>query len=366
VLDALRSMKSKLGQYTKTPPNGLVLFVGYYQTSDGRTRLINYALEPYIPLQNALYYCGSGFKTEMLREQISVNSTRYGFIVIDGNISSFHVLDGTSKKMIFKYEVDLPKKHGRGGQSQNRFARLRTEKRDWYTSKVQEFACQHFIDTNTTRPNIDGLIIAGSADLKFELGEKLDQRLKVLLITYVDVQYGGESGFYEAIEKTKDSISTNEFMKEKKIISNFFEMISKGTDLYIFGLKETMYALMNGVVDNLILWNELPYLRLELVSKKESDKKEIRYLKDMESFENPENEWEVVEEVSLLDWVLEHYEDFGSKIELISSNSPEGNQFVLGFGGIGATLRYPIQMPEDYVVNDKDDNNSEESIEYEW
>jgi peptide chain release factor subunit 1 len=328
--------------------------------------LINYALEPYVPLQHALYYCGSGFKTELLREQISSNSQKYGFIVIDGNIASFHILDGSTKKMIFKYDkVELPKKHGRGGQSKNRFARIREEKRDWYTSKIEEFACMHFIDPHTTRPNIDGLILAGSADLKHELGEKLDQRLKVLIITYVDVQYGGESGFYEAIEKASDSISNNEFMKEKKIVSNFFEMISKGTDLYIFGLKETMYAIVSGVVDVLLLWNELPYIRLEVVSKKEPEKKEIRYYKDINEFESQKNEWEIVEELPLLDWILEHYKDFGSRIELITSNSPEGNQFVLGFGGIGATLRYPIQMPEDYeLVGDVEEGSDEYSFEF--
>jgi len=263
-----------LAQFQKTPPNGLVLFVGYYENKQGKTRLINYAIEPFSPLKHSLYQCGSGFRTDLLREQISNSSLRYGFIVIDGNIASFHILEGATKRMLFKYDkVELPKKHGRGGQSKNRFARIREEKRDWYTSKIGEFAVMHFIDSKTSRPNIDGLILAGCADLKYDLGDKLDGRLKEKFISYVDVQYGGECGFQEALERSKEALSNVEFMKERKVLENFFEHISKGTELFIYGLKETMYILTAGVAETLIIWNNLPYRRVEAVSKKDSEKK---------------------------------------------------------------------------------------------
>jgi len=65
--------------------------------------------------------------------------------------------------------VDLPKKHGRGGQSALRFARLRMEKRHNYVRKVAEVATQLFITND--KPNIAGLILAGSADFKTELSQ---------------------------------------------------------------------------------------------------------------------------------------------------------------------------------------------------
>ena len=61
---------------------------------------------------------------------------RYGFIVMDGNGSLFGALCGNSREVITKFTVDLPKKHGRGGQSALRFARLRLEKRHNYVRKV--------------------------------------------------------------------------------------------------------------------------------------------------------------------------------------------------------------------------------------
>lgn len=55
---------------------------------------------------------------------------------MDGNGSLFGALSGNSREVIHKFQVDLPKKHGRGGQSALRFARLRLEKRHNYVRKV--------------------------------------------------------------------------------------------------------------------------------------------------------------------------------------------------------------------------------------
>eukprot|EP00041_Stephanoeca_diplocostata_P007462 m.106071 g.106071 ORF g.106071 m.106071 type:complete len:115 (-) comp16889_c0_seq10:436-780(-) len=45
----------------------------------------------------------------------------------------------------------------------------------------------------------------------------------------------------------------------------------------------------------------------------------------------------------LVEWLAENYADFGIKIEIISNRSPEGTQFCMGFGGLGAILRHPIE-----------------------
>lgn len=50
-----------------------------------------------------------------------------------------------------------------------RFARLRMEKRHNYVRKVAEVAVQLFITSD--KPNISGLVLAGSADFKTELSQ---------------------------------------------------------------------------------------------------------------------------------------------------------------------------------------------------
>lgn len=61
---------------------------------------------------------------------------RYGFVVMDGNGSLFGTVSGNTREVLGKFSVELPKKHGRGGQSALRFARLRMEKRHNYVRKV--------------------------------------------------------------------------------------------------------------------------------------------------------------------------------------------------------------------------------------
>jgi len=70
---------------------------------------------------------------------------------MDGNGSLFGTLSGNTREILHKFTVDLPKKHGRGGQSALRFARLRMEKRHNYVRKVAELAVQFFISNDKAR-----------------------------------------------------------------------------------------------------------------------------------------------------------------------------------------------------------------------
>lgn len=90
----------------------------------------------------------------------------YGFLIMDGHGCMFATLCGNYRKQLGRMLVDLPKKHGRGGQSSVRFARLREEARHNYVKIVAEKCTNFFIDMSTNMPNVNGLIFAGSADFK--------------------------------------------------------------------------------------------------------------------------------------------------------------------------------------------------------
>ena len=64
------------------------------------------------------------------------------------------VIQGNTRDVLHKFTVDLPKKHGRGGQSALRFARLRMEKRHNYVRKVAEVAVQLFVTND--KANVSG------------------------------------------------------------------------------------------------------------------------------------------------------------------------------------------------------------------
>ena len=98
----------------------------------------------------SLYLCDNKFHTDALAELLESDS-KFGFIIMDGNGALFGTLAGNTREVVHKFSVDLPKKHGRGGQSALRFARLRMEKRHNYVRKVAELAVQHFITDDKVR-----------------------------------------------------------------------------------------------------------------------------------------------------------------------------------------------------------------------
>jgi peptide chain release factor subunit 1 len=186
-------------------------------------------------------------------------------------------LQGNNREIVHKFTVELPKKHGRGGQSSVRFARLRVEKRHNYLRKVCEVATQVFITTD--KPNISGLVLAGSADFKTDLfnSDMFDQRLKPKVLKIVDVSYGGENGFNQAVELAQECLSNVKFVQEKKILSGFYEHIATDSGLICFGIVDTMRALEMGAVETLLLYDNIEHYRITLKNK-ETEKTSIVYL----------------------------------------------------------------------------------------
>jgi len=66
-------------------------------------------------------------------------------------------------------------------------------------------------------------------------------------------------------------------------------------------------------------------------------------------------EMESIDSQPFLEWLAERYRDFGATLEFVSDRSSEGNQFVRGFGGIGAILRYKLNFEQLADVDEDDD-----------
>ena len=275
----------------------------------------------------------------------------FGFIIVDGNGALFGTLQGNTKKVIEKFSVDLPRKHGRGGQSQNRFARIRTESRHNYVREVTEAATEHFITDD--KPNVKGIIFAGSADLKREVfkSELFDQRLKPLVLKILDINYGGEVGFHQAIDDSEDVLKNVKFLHERKIIGRFFEEIAKDTGKYVFGIKDTYEALLEGVIDTLIVNEDLDVWRVVLKDSEGRETVELIYPDKINEVFN--SEYEIVEKRLFTEWLLDNslFTKYVSNLEFVSDSSVEGTQFLKGFGGLGGILRYCLQFERKFEDN---------------
>ncbi|KAI9166886.1 Eukaryotic peptide chain release factor subunit 1 [Paramyrothecium foliicola] len=366
VLSAITSTQQRLKLYNKVPPNGLVVYCGEILTSEGKERKVNIDFEPFKPINTSLYLCDNKFHTEALAELLE-SDQKFGFIIMDGNGALFGTLSGNTREVVHKFSVDLPKKHGRGGQSALRFARLREEKRHNYVRKVAELAVQNFITND--KVNVAGLILAGSADFKNDLNasDMFDGRLATKVIKVVDVSYGGENGFNQAIELSTETLGNVKFIQEKKLIGKYFEEISQDTGKVCYGIEDTLKALELGAVETLIVFENLEITRWVLRDSEGGDV--ILHTtklqeQNREQFLDKQTgqEMEIITQESFLEWIAEHYKDFGTALEFVSDRSTEGNQFVKGFGGIGGILRYKVNFEQLADVDDDDEYYDADSL----
>ncbi|KNB41353.1 hypothetical protein JH06_5460 [Blastocystis sp. subtype 4] len=357
VLGAITSTQQKLKLFTRVPPNGLVLYCGTCLNEDGKEKKMSYAFEPFRPINTSLYLCDNKFHTEALQELLQDDST-FGFVVMDGSGCLFGTVSGSSRNVLHRFLVDLPKKHGRGGQSALRFARLRLEKRHNYVRKCCELCVQFFIENEHV--NVAGIVLAGSAELKDELyiSDMLDPRIKNAVVKVVDVSYGGDNGFNQAIELSADTLANVKFVQEKKLISGYFDELARDTGKFCYGVNDTLKCLELGAVETLIVWENLSIMRV-VVKNNQTGVQNTLYLTeeqctDSTFFKDPATgiDLEVLQKDLFLEWLAENYKSFGATLEIITNKSQEGSQFVRGFGGIGGLLRWKIDMTE---MGDDDD-----------
>ena len=237
------------------------------------------------------------------------------------------------------------------------------EKRSVTTNvrKVAELAVQNFITND--RVNVAGLILAGSADFKNDLNQSdmFDNRLVNKVIKVVDVSYGGENGFNQAIDLSAETLSNVKFIQEKKLIGKYFEEISQDSGRICYGVEDTLKALELGACETLIVYENLDVTRWLLKASSDGTEKIIHTTKlqeaDRTQFMDKDTgqEMEIVDQSSFLEWLAEKYKDFGATLEFVSDRSSEGNQFVKGFGGIGAMLRYKVNFEQLADLDDEDE-----------
>jgi len=186
--------------------------------------------------------------------------------------------------------------------------------------------------------------------------------LPLKLIKIVDVSYGGENGFNQAIELAAEVLSNVKFIQEKKLIGHYFEEIAKDTGKYCFGIQDTLQSLALGAAETLIVWENLETMRYVLKNNSTGEEKELHLTKEEERDqrffrdEKTGAELETIESMPFIEWLANNYKRFGAQLEFITNRSQEGSQFCKGFGGIGALLRYRV----DFASLDYEEEENEE------
>ncbi|KAJ6253512.1 eukaryotic peptide chain release factor subunit 1 [Anaeramoeba flamelloides] len=364
VQSAIISAQSKLKQFNRLPENGLALFCGSVEGEGGKERKISIAFEPPKPLNRTIYLCDNKFHTHEL-ESLLEESQSYGFIIADDSGCLYGTLAGSTKTVLDKFTVDLRKKSSKDTQSSIRFERLRKESRYVYLKKVSEKAKNLFLTNDVI--NVTGIILALSAEFQKEWAEYelLDSKVKDAIINTIDIDCGGMDGFNQAIKLSTEILSNVKLIQEKKAINTLFETIQLNNNKFCFGVNNTIHGLTNGIVDTLILWENLDHLRYEV--RDSEGMVSYLHLTPKQSLQSSsfidkgtKQQLDILGSESLAEWITDNYQKYSAKIIIVTDQSQEGSRFVNEFGGIAALLQeaYTFESENDLeeVLSDIEEN----------
>jgi peptide chain release factor subunit 1 len=302
VQTALERMIQTLKTIETTPPNGLAIFSGNISDKDNVTNYEVFWIEPPEDLNLKLYRCDQKFITEPL-EELAANETTYGLIAIDKSEATVGLLIGSSIKVIRNLTSTVPGKFKTGGQSAQRFARIREGAAIEFYKRVADITTQEFIYMK----DLKGVLIGGPGTTKnnFYDGSYLNGQVKDKVIAIKDITYTNSYGLKELVDVSQDVLHETEMMVEKKLVERFLETLGKDSNMVVYGKEETKQALEMGAVGELILCDQ------------NVDDDEI-------------------EEFTKLQ------QESSAEFHFVTSKTAEGQQFS-ALGGVGGILRYPIQ-----------------------
>ena len=300
VTDSLERMIQHLRLYTKTPEHGLAAFAGNTSDKEGQQDIEVFALEPPEPLNFRLYRCDKIFVLDALKE-MSERKDIYGLIVMDKREGNIALLKGKTILPLTKTSSYVPGKTRAGGQSAQRFERLREGAAKEFYNKLAEYVKDNFLYNK----DLKGIIVGGPGHTKNEWvdGNYITDLLKRKIIAIKDLSYTGEFGLQELVDKSQDVLANEEISKEKDLMQKFFEKLSTSPRNVAYGELQVKKALDQGAADIVLLSEIVPEDKVE--------------------------EFELVAE------------QFGSKVELISVETREGTQ-LKELGGFAAILRYEM------------------------
>ena len=343
VTGALESIVSRLRYYRQPPPHGLVMFVGHKQIGADQTEMVQYVLEPPEDVPTFIYRCDSQFFTQPLHDML-VEHDVYGLVVIDRSEATIGLLKGKRIEVIKNVHSLVPSKHRMGGQSARRFERLIEQAAHEFYKKVGDLMTEAFLD----RKEIKGVLVGGPGYTKeyFIKGDYVHHEImKKVLPTYLDVGDTDDYGLRELVERARGILTGLDLMREKDLVQKLMLEVSKvDGGLAAYGEANVRHALDVGAVDLLLLSEGIRKARAKLRCPSCS----YESTETIDSKHGPDQcpkcgaQLSIVEQHDLIEELTATAEKTGTKVEMISKESEEGELLVRAFGGLAAILRYRV------------------------
>ncbi|MCL2359110.1 peptide chain release factor aRF-1 [Candidatus Bathycorpusculum sp.] len=354
VLDAIVKAQQKLKLFKDPGEKGIVIFTGALPQEGGgpgTERMESFVIVPPEPIKIFLYRCDSRFHTEHLQEMLREKET-YGILLVDASDATIATLQGKRLDIIRQMHSGVAGKTRAGGQSARRYERLRDMQLNEYFMRVGNHANEIFLPIDTLK----GIIIGGPGPTKydFEKGDYLNYQLKNKIIDILDTAYVEEQGVKEVVDKAPEIMKKVRYIEEKEIMQKFLYEVGHDSGFITYGEAEVRRLMNMGAVRLVLLSEDTDLVRVTVKCSACNTQEEhtIKY-KDLADFEKGLIEkpcssckapsLTIVDKKDLVDDLADLSQLTNTEVEVISTETEEGQMLKNAFGGIAAMLRFKIQ-----------------------
>lgn len=345
VQDALGKIGRKVKEEPTTPENGVVFFSGNVSDTEGRPDIQIWEVVPPQPIESRRYRCDKEFVLEPLKQMI-VDDRVYGLIVADKSEAAVGYLQGNSIKTAYTLDSNVPGKTRAGGQSAQRFARIRKQMLKTFLTEISDKAKNAFLD-KAREDKLLGIIIGGPGFVKDKLidDDYLHQELQDKVITVESLGHSGEGALKELVTKAEESIEDSQAVHEKNIVNEFLKNLKEENGKSEYGLEQVMKAMKMGAVNTVLISEDFNYYEATYECTNGHEKQvfeEEPEIDDSIECDECNEEMKLEEMQDIVDVMAEKAEEMSSDLEIISTDHEEGER-LMNMGGIAAILRYRIR-----------------------
>ncbi len=354
VLDALVRVQQRLKLFKDPGDKGIVIFAGALPQDGGgpgTERMETYVISPPEPIKIYLYRCDSRFHTEHLQEMLREKET-YGIILVDASDATIATLQGKRLDIERQMYSGVTGKTRAGGQSARRYERLRDMQLNEYFTRVGKHADEILLPIDTLK----GIILAGPGPTKydFQKGEYLNYQLKAKILDVVDTAYVEEQGVKEVVEKAPEIMRKVRYIEEKQLMQQFLYEVGHDTGLITYGEADVRRALEAGAVKTLLLSEGLDVYRVTVkcgacsYQEQHTVKGQLLVGFEQSLVGKPCPKCQApslttTDKQDIVDDLAQMAEYSSAEVEMISSETEEGQMLKNAFGGIAAMLRFKAQ-----------------------
>ena len=334
VQDALMKIIQHLKTFRTTPDNGMAIFCGNVSRDAGRPDIRLFQIVPHEPLRTGFYRCDSTFVLEPLEEIISIKDN-YGLLVMDGREATIAILRGRNTRVLRRLTSTAHAKVRKGGQSARRYERLIEENIELYYKRIGAALDEIFVGM----PNLKGIIVGGPGPAKEDFAKMAPYNYQLKVLGVLDTGYTDDYGVKELTDKSENVIAGQETIREKKLVDSFIREVVRG-GLAAYGMREVEEALNAGKVATLLVSEDLDWKRITYKCSKCGEEVEKLGRSAEESDHSCGGRMKPISDVEIAGELLKIAEERGVKVEMVSTDTSEGAQFMNSFFGVGAFLRY--------------------------